>query len=385
MFAGRLEERLASLGLPPDASPIFMLSSMFIVKYSSQVLVLFAPLPEGTASVIWAFLPGVQSSPDGLDEYLLTTFGLTVGTIVTLPLPTVHDPEPMIEAAVTEEVANVERETRVNLVSLLGDLTGVAHLDRAFMSFLEEHPDPRRNVFVMMRFIDNPQMNKIYATIKSSLAVRGIHATRADDRDYTGELWSNIEVYLTCCHLGIAVFEDIEKRDFNPNVSLELGYMLGRRRRCLILKEQRLPNLPADVVHRLYKPFDMFDISTSVDQQVGRWIDVDLGMGTGQSQRVHSLSEAERRRVRFELVPEGGQAYVLRNVGTDTAYGVHVDTGGLGFEDETTDFDAFDAGFAERYMLARTMGPNLASHVVVTWHNSPDRSDAQRSAKLLGP
>lgn len=30
----------------------------------------------------------------------------------------------------------------------------------------------------------------------------------------------------------------------------------------------------------LYKPFDMFDMfdsSTSVDREVGRWIDVDLG------------------------------------------------------------------------------------------------------------
>jgi hypothetical protein len=97
-------------------------------------------------------------------------------------------------------------------------------------------------------------------------------------RDYTGELWSNIEVYMTCSMYGVAVFEDIDKRDFNPNVSLELGYMLANRRRCLILKEQRLPDLPADVVHRLYKPFDMFDIERSVSREVARWVDVDLGI-----------------------------------------------------------------------------------------------------------
>jgi len=82
---------------------------------------------------------------------------------------------------------------------------------------------------------------------------------------------------MTCCRYGIAVFEDIERRDFNPNVSLELGYMLGRRKRSLILKERRLPNLPADVVHRLYKPFDMFAISDTVSREVNRWIEVDLG------------------------------------------------------------------------------------------------------------
>ncbi len=130
----------------------------------------------------------------------------------------------------------------------------------------------------MMRFIETSQMAEIYTSIKESCSSYGFHAVRADDRDYTGELWSNIEVYMTCCHYGVAIFEDIEKRDFNPNVSLELGYMLGRRRRTLILKEERLPNLPADVIHRLYKPFDMFRIPESVSREVRRWIEVDLGI-----------------------------------------------------------------------------------------------------------
>jgi hypothetical protein len=82
---------------------------------------------------------------------------------------------------------------------------------------------------------------------------------------------------MTCCHYGVAVFEDIDRLDFNPNVSLELGYMMGHRKRTLILKEQRLPNLPADVVHRLYKPFDMFAITDSVSREVRRWVEVDLG------------------------------------------------------------------------------------------------------------
>lgn len=130
----------------------------------------------------------------------------------------------------------------------------------------------------MMRFMQSDQLDATYKAIRDTLAARGFDAVRADDRDYTGELWSNIEVYMTCSMYGVAVFEDIDKRDFNPNVSLELGYMLANRRRCLILKEQRLPDLPADVVHRLYKPFDMFDIERSVSREVARWVDVDLGI-----------------------------------------------------------------------------------------------------------
>ena len=160
----------------------------------------------------------------------------------------------------------------------LGDISHVRHLETYLRQFLQDHPDPDKNVFVMMRFNDTEQMKTVYETIKSTLATRGMTAIRADDRDYTGELWSNIEVYLTGCRYGIAVFEDIDQRDYNPNVSLELGYLMGRGKRTLLLKEKRLPRLPTDVVHRLYKEFDMFDIANSVEREVGRWIDVDLGL-----------------------------------------------------------------------------------------------------------
>jgi hypothetical protein len=101
--------------------------------------------------------------------------------------------------------------------------------------------------------------------------------------------------------------------------------------------------------------------------------------------REEEVAAAKRRRVRFVIVKEGGQAHLLRNVGTDTAYEVHVDTGGMGVQDEITDFDEFEAGSEHRYLLARTMGPGQTDHVVVTWHHLPDRSDEQRIAKLLGP
>lgn len=104
-----------------------------------------------------------------------------------------------------------------------------------------------------------------------------------------------------------------------------------------------------------------------------------------RARRAEEVAEAERRRVRFELVHEGGSRYLLCNAGTDPAYGVHVDTGGLGVQDEVTDFDEFEADGAHRYLLGRTMDPDLAEHVVVTWHHHPDRSDDRRTAKLLGP
>jgi hypothetical protein len=107
-----------------------------------------------------------------------------------------------------------------------------------------------------------------------------------------------------------------------------------------------------------------------------------------RARRADEVADADRSRVLFELERVGRDAYVLRNSGTNTAYGVHVDTGGMGLDDETADFQEFESGREERYWLIRKGGPEGSKqpkHIVVTWHNSPHRSEAQQSVKLLGP
>jgi len=104
-----------------------------------------------------------------------------------------------------------------------------------------------------------------------------------------------------------------------------------------------------------------------------------------RARRAEEVAETERRRVRFELVPEGGSAHVLINTGTDAAYGVHVDTGNLGVMGEDTDFEVFEPGDQHRFLLSRRVDADLVEHVVVTWHHRPDRSDERRMVKLLGP
>lgn len=279
-FADAVIEQLSRFGLPAHASPLWRPWSVLIVRDAEKVLCAFSPLTGGIASVQWMdrsseIFPATEIARAVKDE-----LGRDVEVVVVLPLPGASDVESIVQSAAMHHVVDVERSTRLGR---LGDLTGVQHLEPYLREFLNDHPDPDRNVFVMMRFLESAQLDEAHAAIKSTLARRGFHAMRADDRDYTGELWSNIEVYLTGCRYGIAIFEDIETRDFNPNVSLELGYMLGRRKRCLILKEQHLPDLPADVVHRLYKPFDMFNVEASVSREVARWIDVDLGVSTTTS------------------------------------------------------------------------------------------------------
>jgi hypothetical protein len=101
-----------------------------------------------------------------------------------------------------------------------------------------------------------------------------------------------------------------------------------------------------------------------------------------QERRAEEVAEADRLRVCFELEHQRGQAYLLRNAGTDSAYGVHVETGGMVARGEV-DFDEFPTGEAHKYVLARSWGG--PDHIVVTWHHRSDRSDSPRSMKLYAP
>lgn len=244
---------------------------------AEKTMAFFTQLQGGVALIRWLAHDAEILPFDPLQAQVAAELGSAVVFSASFPLPALVDTaraEETVDAIVTGHLSEVERAMAIGRV---GSLAGLQHLEPGLRVFLDDHPDYERNVFIMMRFLDTEQMEAIHAAIVQSLAQRGYVGIRADDRDFTGELWINVEVCMIGCRLGIAVFEDIEQRDFNPNVSLELGYMLGRQKRCLILKERRLPSLPADVVHRLYKPFDIFDIASTIEAQVGRWVDVDLG------------------------------------------------------------------------------------------------------------
>lgn len=138
--------------------------------------------------------------------------------------------------------------------------------------FARDHPLYHRNVFVMMRFDETPQHKDILAALRDSLKYYGFNAIRADDRSYVGSLWENVRLYMEGCEYGIAVFDQIYERDFNPNVSLELGYMIGQDKKCLVLKEKQILTLRADLSGRLYREFSSYDIENTIREQIRQWM-----------------------------------------------------------------------------------------------------------------
>lgn len=137
--------------------------------------------------------------------------------------------------------------------------------------FREDHPDPSRCVFLMMRFAGTPPHENIVKAVKGGLAKLGMKGLRADDRNYAPMLWLNIETYLRGCGAAIAIFDRIETDDYNPNVSLECGYMMALRKPLCLLKDKTLRSLHTDLTGHTYRPFDPHRAEESILNCLKAW------------------------------------------------------------------------------------------------------------------
>lgn len=143
--------------------------------------------------------------------------------------------------------------------------------------FRRDYPNPNKVAFVMMRFGQTSAHQQIEAGIKGALKPSGIAAVRADEAEYHEDLYYNILTYMYGCGFGIAVFERIEADEFNPNVSLEVGYMMGLRKRVCFLKDKTLKTLHADLVGKLYRVFDPQNPVATISVELSQWLK-DKGM-----------------------------------------------------------------------------------------------------------
>jgi hypothetical protein len=126
--------------------------------------------------------------------------------------------------------------------------------------------------FVMMRFSSTAAHSKIETAIKKALKKHGLIGLLARDREFHDDLFPNILTYMHGCAFGVAVFERLETEEFNPNVALEVGYMLGLRKQVLLLKDQTLKALHTDLVGKLYREFDPQDPQASIPGQIDGWL-----------------------------------------------------------------------------------------------------------------
>ena len=139
--------------------------------------------------------------------------------------------------------------------------------------FRADYPEPNSAVFIIMKFGKTKLHDDIVNNVKKTLESCGLKGVRADDKQYHDDLFYNILTYLYGCGSGIAIFERIEAEEFNPNVSLEVGYMMALRKPVCLLKDKTLKTLHADLVGKLYKTFDLQDITNTLIRELSNWLE----------------------------------------------------------------------------------------------------------------
>lgn len=125
-------------------------------------------------------------------------------------------------------------------------------------------------VFVIMPFRE--KLKIVYDIIQSVFAKNEYIAIRANEKLFTDDLWNNVKVYLDCCKVAVAIFDKNDQDSYNPNVALEVGYMLAKGNKVCLLKDCKLPKLPSDLISRMYMEYDSDKIETTLPQQLELWI-----------------------------------------------------------------------------------------------------------------
>lgn len=276
-FGEKVKKYAISLQVPASLLSVQQCTFLFIGKDISSYHMVFANAPGGTSinyrdltqhgrlelqsiihqvrieigDVAWAFSYPQTLPEKDLDEYIQRIVVQYVNTV----LQAQKKPEKTIseQAVSTPEIAS------------------------GLEKFRRDYPIGKRTAFIIMQFGSTKLHSDIVSSIKDVLKSHNITALRADDKEYMDDLFPNIKVYMHACDFGIAVFDRITKDDFNPNVTLEVGYMLGMGKDVLLLKDKTLESLSTDLTGRLYKQFDTTDVQNTLPQQIEKWL-LDKGL-----------------------------------------------------------------------------------------------------------
>lgn len=180
---------------------------------------------------------------------------------------------------------NRSEELIVNVVRTVGRRvgspfrTGVAtpgeppELRESLREFRRRYPDPRTVAFLMMDFSKTPAHTKIATAVRIALRSLGIQCLRSDDYIFHDDLFPNVLTYMHGCGLGVAVFERINADRYNPNVALEVGYMRALGKPVCLLKDKTMVTLQADLIGKIYSPFDTQHVETSIPPVISKWLD----------------------------------------------------------------------------------------------------------------
>ncbi len=271
-FGEKVRRYALALQVPASVLQVQRCTFLFIAKDTQSYHFVFADAP-GTNTINYRDL----SSHGRIElQSLVHSVRIEVGDVlwafsVSLNLAS-EEQERYIQQIVEQYVNSTLQAQNKPQTKISDEALSLPEIASGLERFRADYALGAKTAFIIMQFGNTSPHADLVNCIKGTLKLRGITALRADDKEYMDDLFANIKTYMHACDFGVAVFDRITEDDFNPNVSLEVGYMMGMGKSVLLLKDRTLKNLHTDLAGKLYKPFDTTDISSTMPQQIDKWL-----------------------------------------------------------------------------------------------------------------
>ncbi|HBC9521030.1 TPA: hypothetical protein KFM62_005104 [Escherichia coli] len=273
-FGNTLKTYARTLQVPASEIRINRSSFLFVAKDDFSYHFVFAEKPGGGNNFVYRDLSNYRQLEL---QSIVHNVRIDVGDVIwafTCPISMPDDElDSYINRISVEYVqSEIQKDNAKNDGNISEEAMNVPEIASGLERFRKDYPKGQKTAFIIMQFGDTKAHISLVETIKDELAKHNIIALRADDKEYMDDLFYNIKTYMYGCDFGIAIFERITEDNFNPNVSLEVGYMMGMEKQVLLLKDKTLSSLHTDLAGKLYKPFDIFDIESSLRPHIDKWL-----------------------------------------------------------------------------------------------------------------
>lgn len=160
----------------------------------------------------------------------------------------------------------------ININNTIIDNVLFEEINHPLQNFRKDYGSSEKCGFLMMKFEDSKIQIEIMEIIKNHFKGKGIKILRADDKWYADDLLTNIKTYMHGCSFGVALFDRINTNYFNPNVSLEIGYMMAMNKPILFLKDSTLNSLHTDLIGKLYHEYDFQSPEKTLPLVIDKWV-----------------------------------------------------------------------------------------------------------------
>jgi hypothetical protein len=133
------------------------------------------------------------------------------------------------------------------------------------------------SIFIMTKYPEgnspiDKQLQKVIDAVSVCITKHHYKPRLANNKKYHAVLWDNVELYLIGCKRGVAIVEDTYKKELNPNVTMEWGWMRAMNREVLYLVVEGFDQDRADLSGLIKVNFQWGNPQKSIEQAIKNWL-----------------------------------------------------------------------------------------------------------------